>query len=70
MLLCPSHHLTQLSDRCQLALMMIVHISLSCGSCMFGIGSGVGRVDWHLTTELSGECEKVKREINPKKKSD
>lgn len=57
LLLCASHHLTQLSDRFvrvlvtavgQLALMLNVHNLLCCGSCMLGIWSGVDRVDQQL----------------------
>lgn len=57
LLLCASHHLTQLSDRfvrvlvavvSQLALMLNVHILFSCGPCMPGIRSGAKAVDHHL----------------------
>lgn len=54
LLLCASHHPTQLSDRfvrdlvafaCQLALILNVHILFSCESCIRGIRSGVERPD-------------------------
>lgn len=59
LLLCASHHLTQLSDRfvrdlvalaCQLALMLNVHILFSCESRMLGMRSGVERSDLYILT--------------------
>ncbi len=66
LLLCASHHLTQLSDRFvrvlvtlvgQLALMSNVHILFSRGLCMLGIRSGVGTVNPTLTDSSSEKCK-------------
>lgn len=61
LLLCTSHHLTQLSDRfvtvlaalaCQLALMLNIHNLFGFESCILGMRNAVERADRRLLTAL------------------